>query len=188
MSNLATLSQFRLVGQLESFIIKDSDKIKYLRIKVDEREYWLKIPKKLRQDIDLNLSPGTWLEVTGNRELKKKTGVFKLKAQRINLLSNPDIPCAVIIPETQASETGKTGKILVCQKSSCWKRGGQQLCEALTEKIEQEGLSDRIEVKLTGCLKQCKKGPNMVCLPDKTRYSHAQPNQVDQLLAKHFTP
>ena len=161
MSNLATLSQFRLVGQLESFVIKDSDKIKYLRIKVEEREYWLKIPKKLRRNI---------------------------KAQKINLLSNPDIPCAVIIPETQASETGKTGKILVCQKSSCWKRGGKQLCEALTEKIEQEGLSDRLEIKLTGCLKQCKKGPNMVCLPDKTRYSQVQPNQVDQLLAKHFTP
>lgn len=184
MSNLTTLSQFRLVGQLESFVIKAGDKLKYLRIKVDEREYWLKIPKNLRKEIDLNLSPGTWLEVTGDRELKEKKGFFQLKAQQVNLLPNPDIPCAVIIPRTASQETGK---ILVCQKSSCRKRGAQQLCQRLTQQLEKEGLSDRIEIQPTGCLKQCKHGPNVVVLPDKTRYSEVQPNHVDQLLEKHFT-
>ncbi|MEM8779988.1 MAG: (2Fe-2S) ferredoxin domain-containing protein [Cyanobacteria bacterium P01_G01_bin.49] len=185
MSNLTTLCRFRLVGQLESFVIKGGDKVKYLRIKVDEREYWLKIPKKLRPDLDLTLPTGTWLEVTGNREPKKKTGFFQLKAQEINLLPNPDIPCAVIIPETSSKETGK---ILVCQKSSCWKRGGKEICQQLSEKLENQGLSDRVEIKLTGCLKQCKKGPNVVILPDKTRYSHVQPYHIDQLLDQHFTP
>ena len=59
MSKTTTTSQFRMVGQLESFVIKKGDKIKYLRLKVEEREYWLKIPKKLRSEIDINLFPGT---------------------------------------------------------------------------------------------------------------------------------
>lgn len=185
MSNFTAISQFRLVGQLESLVIKEGNKLKYLRIKVSEREYWLKIPKKLRPQIDLNWPPGIWLEVTGTRETKKKMGFFELTVSTFNLLPNPDIPCAVILPETpnQAS-----GKILVCQKSSCWKRGGEQLCHQLEKQLNHQGLSDRVKIQLTGCLKQCKQGPNVVVLPDKTRYSQVKPDQVTELLDNHFTP
>ena len=185
MSKLTPLSQFRLVGQLESFVIKKGEKLKYLRMKVEEREYWLKIPKKLRQEIDMKMIPGTWLEVTGNRELKKKTGFFELEASTIKLLANPDIPCAVIVPETASSSVGK---ILVCQKSSCWKRGGESICQRLEKQLDEQGLGDRVKIKLTGCLKQCKKGPNVVIMPDKTRYSQVKPRQVPELLDKHFSP
>ncbi|MGB5593544.1 MAG: (2Fe-2S) ferredoxin domain-containing protein [Crocosphaera sp.] len=185
MSKLTPLSQFRLVGQLESFVIKKGDKLKYLRMKVEEREYWLKIPKKLRQDVDRSLLSGTWLEVTGNRELKKKTGFFELEATKVKLLANPDIPCAVIAPEIASSSVGK---ILVCQKSSCWKRGGESICQRLEKQLDDQGLGDRVEIKLTGCLKQCKKGPNVVIMPDKTRYSQVKPRQVQELLDKHFSP
>ncbi len=184
MSKTTTASQFRLVGQLESFVIKKGDKIKYLRMKVEDKEYWLKIPKKLRSEMDINMIPGTWLEVTGNREFKKKKGFFELEASQVKLLANPDKPCAVIAPETESSDAGK---ILVCQKSSCWKRGGKSVCQQLEQELEQQGLSDRVKVKLTGCLKQCKKGPNVVIMPHKARYCKVQPNEVDKLVNKHFT-
>ncbi|MDJ0731488.1 MAG: (2Fe-2S) ferredoxin domain-containing protein [Crocosphaera sp.] len=185
MSKTTTASQFRLVGQLESFVIKKGDKLKYLRMKVEEKEYWLKIPKKLRSEIDINMIPGTWLEVTGNREFKKKKGFFELEASQVKLLPNPDTPCAVIVSET---ESASVGKILVCQKSSCWKRGGQSICQRLEQQLEQQGLSDRVKVKLTGCLKQCKKGPNVVIMPHKARYCQVKPREVEELLTKHFTP
>ena len=185
MSKTTTTSQFRMVGQLESFVIKKGDKIKYLRLKVEEREYWLKIPKKLRSEIDINLFPGTWLEITGNRELKQKKGFFELEASRVKLLQNPDIPCAVIVSEPESTSVGK---ILVCQKSSCWKRGGQSVCQRLEKELEKQGLSDRIKIKLTGCLKQCKKGPNVVVMPHKARYSQIKPGEVGELLTKHFPP
>ncbi len=185
MSKTITTSQFRLVGQLESFVIKKGYKLKYLRMKVEEKEYWLKIPKKLRPEIDINLSTGTWLEVTGNREFKPKKGFFQLEASQVKLLANPDIPCAVIVPEPEATSVGK---ILVCQKSSCWKRGGQSVCQRLEEELEQQGLDDRVKVKLTGCLKQCKKGPNLVIMPHKARYGQVKPREVEELLTKHFSP
>ena len=185
MSKTATISQFRLVGQLESFVIKKGDKVKYLRMKVEEKEYWLKIPKKLRPEIDLNMMPGTWLEITGNREFKKKKSFFELEASQIKLLPNPDIPCAVIVSEPESSSVGK---ILVCQKSSCWKRGGQSFCQRLEQELEEQGLSDRIKIKLTGCLKQCKKGPNVVIMPHKARYCQVKPCEVEELLSRHFNP
>ena len=185
MSKTAIASQFRLVGQLESFVIKKGDKIKYLRMKVEDREYWLKIPKKLRSEIDITLIPGTWLEVMGNREFKKKKGFFELEANRVKLLPNSDKPCAVILSET---ESCSLGKILVCQKSSCWKKGGKSLCQRLEKQVKEQGLEDKVKIKLTGCLKQCKKGPNVVMMPDKARYSQVKPCEVDELLTKHFSP
>ena len=185
MSKTAITSQFRLVGQLESFVIKKGDKIKYLRMKVEDREYWLKIPKKLRSEIELNLIPGTWLEVVGNREFKKKKGFFELEASRVKMLPNPDKPCAVILSENKSCSLGK---ILICQKSTCWKKGGETLCQRLEKQVKEQGLEDKVKIKLTGCLKQCKKGPNVVIMPDKTRYSQVKPREVDELLTKHFNP
>lgn len=185
MSKTTTLSQFRIIGQLESFVIKKGDKLKYLRMKVEEKEYWLKIPKKLRPEIDPTMIPGTWLEITGNREFKKKKGFFELEASRIKLLPNPDIPCAVVVSEPESTSVGK---ILVCQKSSCWKRGGESVCQQLEQELEQQGLSDQVKIKLTGCLKQCKKGPNVVIMPHKARYCQVKPREVEELLTKHFTP
>ncbi|MEL4898528.1 (2Fe-2S) ferredoxin domain-containing protein [Crocosphaera sp. Alani8] len=185
MSKTNTTSQFRIVGQLESFVIKKGDKIKYLRLKVEEREYWLKIPKKLRPEIPLTMVPGTWLEIEGNREFKKSKGFFQLEASQIKLLPNPDIPYAVIVSEP---ESNPVGKILVCQKSSCWKRGGKSVYQRLEQELEQQGLGDRVKVKLTGCLKQCKKGPSLVIMPHKARYGQVKPGQVQELLTKHFNP
>jgi NADH:ubiquinone oxidoreductase subunit E len=78
-----------------------------------------------------------------------------------------------------------TAKILVCEKSSCWKRGGKQLCEAIAQTLKEKGLEDAVEIKRTGCLKQCKEGPNLVILPDKAKYSQVRPYQVASLLEKH---
>ncbi|HAC62989.1 MAG TPA: (Fe-S)-binding protein, partial [Cyanothece sp. UBA12306] len=114
MSNSKIISPFRLVGQLENFVMKDGHKIKYLRVSVAPREFWVKIPKKIRQDLDPNLTPGVWLEVQGDRETKGKMSTFKLKANKVKQLPQPEAPCMMILPEN----TDKR-RILVCQKSSC---------------------------------------------------------------------
>lgn len=181
MSNSTAIAPFRLVGQLESFVMKDGDKVKYLRVSVTPREFWVKIPKQLRQDLSPHLTPGVWVEVQGTRETKGKMGEFKLKANRIQQLTQPESPYVIILPENTDKK-----RILVCQKSSCWKRGGETLCQQLETKLCDRGLGDQVEIKLTGCLKQCKNGPNVVVLPDKARYSQVHPRQVDKLLEKHF--
>ncbi|GBF82838.1 (2Fe-2S) ferredoxin domain-containing protein [Aphanothece sacrum] len=185
MSSLTAVSQFRLVGQLESFVMKEGDKVKYVRIKVIDREYWIKISKKLRQQVDLSMSPGTWLEIIGNREPDGKLGLFKLEATTLKTLSTPDIPCATVL-SGKTDKSTNARRILVCQKSDCWERGGKRVCQQLEKKLSDRGLGDLVEIQLTGCLKQCKKGPNVVVLPDKTRYSQVKPYQVEELLDKHF--
>ncbi|MGH2413781.1 MAG: (2Fe-2S) ferredoxin domain-containing protein, partial [Microcystaceae cyanobacterium] len=170
------------VGQLLGFVIKDGYKIKYLRITFSDREYWIKPAKEIRHQLEQTITPGCWVEVSGERQLCLKTGKLKLKADVVKLATNPHTSQ----PQIAKSKTAKAS-ILVCQKSDCWKQGGKAVCQALTEGLRDRGLEDKVQIKSTGCLKQCKKGPNLVMMPDKARYSHVQPQQIPDLLEKHFT-
>lgn len=179
------VSNFDLVGQLLGFVIKDGYKIKYLRINSEEREYWLKLEKTLRSELDRAISPGCWLEVAGERKLCHKTGKVKLKATSVKVIGDRILACPLPQANCKAQNESKTS-ILVCQKSSCWKRGGQQVCQAILDSLRDRGLADRVQIKTTGCLKQCKQGPNLVMLPDKTKYSQVQPEQISLILEKHI--
>ncbi len=65
------------------------------------------------------------------------------------------------------------------------KRGGDGVCRALESALSDRSLSDEVTIKGTGCMKNCKAGPNLV-MPDKTRYSRIQEKQVPALIDKHF--
>ncbi|BBA78673.1 (Fe-S)-binding protein [cyanobacterium endosymbiont of Rhopalodia gibberula] len=182
MSKFLTISPFRLIGQLENFVMKDGVKTKYLRIRVTSREFWVEIPEKLGAYLDTKLSPKAWLEVEGTRETKSRMGIFKLKAETIKILTQPQEPYVVIMQEKVSKK-----RILVCKQTECWERGGKTLCQQIKTKLVDNGLENQVEIRLTGCLKQCKKGPNVVILPDKIQYNQVSIRQVDNLLKKHFT-
>lgn len=76
--------------------------------------------------------------------------------------------------------------VMVCQKSSCRKRGADQVCQALTESLQDHGLEDQVAIKGTGCMKQCKQGPCVVVMPDKSRYIGLVPQEIPKLVEKHF--
>jgi (2Fe-2S) ferredoxin len=79
-----------------------------------------------------------------------------------------------------------TAKILICQKSDCRKRGGDTVCKVLQQELAQRGLEEQVTIEKTGCLKKCKSGPNLVILPDKTRYSKVEPEAIPVLIEQHL--
>ena len=192
------ISDFTLSGKLLGFVIKDGYKIKYLRIVVAQREYWIKLPKEMRQSFNPEIIPGCWLEITGTRK-QSKTGKLKLEASEVRLVDS-SVPShnlgiaqnsrdAEVGDNLAVNEVAKNAKasptrILVCRKSSCQKKGGKAICQAIEASLQTSGLEGEVEVKLTGCLKQCKKGPNLVI--DKSRYSRVTPEQIPELLARHL--
>ena len=186
------VGDFQLQGQLLGFILKDGYKIKYLKIAFAQREYWIKLPKDLRSQIDRDIVPGCWLDITGHSKKCRKTGKLKLQAVEIKLAKKEEpenkAPVATYNPNSPQTP-GKSSKIriLVCSKSSCRKRGSNALCQALQTHIEDYSLQALTEIKLTGCLKKCKKGPNLVITPDKARYSGVTPEQIPLLLKKHLS-
>lgn len=176
------VSEFSLEGRFLNFVFEDGYKLKYLRMGTSEGECCIKLCKELRASFELKLIPGDWVQVVGEKKLDLKTGKLKLKAERV-------IPAAASHTETipvKTTPVKSKASILVCQKSDCMKRGGKAVCQALQAALSDRDLEDQVAIKGTGCLKQCKSGPNIVVMPDKTRYSRIQSEQIPALIDKHF--
>lgn len=186
------VSEFSLEGKILSLIIEDGYKLKYLQISCDRGvEFLVKLCKELRASLSLVLTPGLRVQIAGEKEHNLKNGKIKLKAYSLKLcgsnnqgLQQLDRPKP---PQTPKAATKTKAKILICQKSDCQKRGGTAICKALEDALNSRGLAEQVTVQGTGCLKQCKAGPNIVVMPDKTRYSRIKPAQIPAILDKHFT-
>lgn len=186
------VSEFDLLGQLQYFLFKKDGQIKYLKLSCDGREYLIKLTKSLRYNFPQTITPGCWLTVKGEQKQYIKTGKLKLKASIVELAearqshNQPELALKNISLNNCSKSAEPSAKVLVCKKSSCWKRGGQAVCQLIEDICRDRDWGDRVEVKTTGCLKQCKQGPNVVMLPSKTRYSNVKPQQVPVLLEKHL--
>ncbi|MDD1429351.1 (2Fe-2S) ferredoxin domain-containing protein, partial [Dolichospermum sp. ST_sed9] len=166
------------------FVIKDGYKLKGLLLGTYEGECYIKLAKHLRSAFDLRLPKGTWLQVVGTKQYNAKKDEVTLVAERVMAASSDMGTVAAQIPAK--TKPAKTQTILVCQKSDCMKRGGKALCQALESELRNSGLEDSVTIKGTGCMKNCKSGPNLV-MPYKTRYSKIQAEQVPALIDKHFS-
>ena len=180
------VSEFTIIGQLEDFVSKSDNCVKYLQLTTSEEDYSIKVAKELRSKLAKHLQPGCWLKVTGMRKYELHKGIVKYKAYRVELLADQlSSQLASNIPTT-ANTAKPRAKVLFCHKSTCWKKGGKATCQLLKSELEKRGIADQVEIKTVGCLKQCKKAPNMVIMPDKARYHNVKPKQVPLFIEKHL--
>ncbi|MBR8835983.1 MAG: (2Fe-2S) ferredoxin domain-containing protein [Stigonema ocellatum SAG 48.90 = DSM 106950] len=195
-SYMTEVSEFCLEGRFLDFVIKDGYKLKGLLLATAEGECYVKLAKHLRAAFDLRLPPGTWLQVVGEKKHDLKTGEVKLKAQQVMTTRQewetsretvPPSPSPRVPMSSNSNANAKKATILVCQKSDCMKRGGKEVCQALQAALSDRSLDSQVTIKGTGCMKNCKAGPNLV-MPDKTRQSRVQASQVPALMDKHFAP
>jgi (2Fe-2S) ferredoxin len=173
-------SDFRVEGQFLGFIVEDGHKLKSLKLSTAQGVYWIKFSKVLRRSLqakDFQLNDK--IIVTGTSKLDVKTGKLKLKAD-------------VVVPQGQEFHnlipTKKAkAKILVCQESSCCKRGAKQVVEALKKTLHDRDLSEHVQVVKTGCMKHCKAGPHLMFMPSSSHYSQINPIEASTIVDKHFT-
>ena len=191
------ISEFTAIGELKDLTVKSNGRVKYLLLSTEEQEYSIKIPKDQPKKLIRQLQPGCKLEITGILKNKLKKEEVEYKASAIKLLAAPttevsgsEVP-QLETPATKNSTTksskSKTGKILICKKSNCWKKGGRESYEVLKNELNKRGLSEDVDIKLTGCLKKCKKAPNLIALPDKKHYIKVKPKQVSTIVEKHLS-
>ncbi len=178
-----TESRFSLEGQFIAFVGDFGKQPKRIRVATLNREHYIKLSKELRSSLSEVLKPGNWLQISGEQKYKKKTGKLKLKADQITSIvpvqQNSVSPLQITAPKTKAC-------VMVCQKSSCRKRGGSKVSQSVAEYLRDCGWENQVTMKGTGCMKQCKKGPCVVFMPDKSRYINVDPKQVPTLMEKHF--
>lgn len=178
------VTEFCFEGRFLDFVIKDGYKLKGLLLWTSEGECYIKLAKHLRSAFDLRLPKGTWLQVVGTKQYNAKKDQVTLVAERV-MAASADMG-TVTAQSLAKTKPAKTQTILVCQKSDCMKRGGKALCQALESELTNHGLENSVAIKGTGCMKNCKAGPNLV-MPDKSRYSKVKAEQVPTLINKHFS-
>jgi len=179
---------FILKGQFVEFIIKDGYKIKGLRLLTQTGEQSIKLSKIARASCPTRLTYGLWLQIWGVQKGDEADRCYK--AERILVMPAPPQSPSSEELRRPMLEAGKSAnfqkaRILVCKKSDCCKRGGTAVTEALEQALRDRQLTDKVSIQFTGCMKQCKAGPNIV-MPDKTRYCRISAHEVPQIIDRHF--
>lgn len=77
-------------------------------------------------------------------------------------------------------------EVLVCGGAGCAAQQGAKIAESFRKKIDEYGLSDKVNVVLVGCVGLCSKGPNVVVYPDHVGYVHVRVEDVGKIVESHF--
>jgi NADH:ubiquinone oxidoreductase subunit F (NADH-binding)/(2Fe-2S) ferredoxin/Pyruvate/2-oxoacid:ferredoxin oxidoreductase delta subunit len=76
--------------------------------------------------------------------------------------------------------------LLVCGGTGCTSSGSLKLVDNLNESINKQGLSDEVEVVVTGCFGFCEKGPIIKIYPDNVFYVSVNPEDADDIVTEHI--
>jgi NADP-reducing hydrogenase subunit HndC len=76
--------------------------------------------------------------------------------------------------------------LLVCGGTSCHSSESDAIVCNLRDELEIRGLSDSVQVILTGCFGFCEKGPIVKVLPDNTYYVQVTPEDAQTIVEEHI--
>jgi NADH:ubiquinone oxidoreductase subunit F (NADH-binding)/(2Fe-2S) ferredoxin/NAD-dependent dihydropyrimidine dehydrogenase PreA subunit len=75
--------------------------------------------------------------------------------------------------------------IAVCSDSGCLSGGGEAVRNALCDVIRRKGITERVEVRLTGCFGFCEQGPIIITRPDEIFYVRVKPKDAEEIIEQH---
>ncbi len=76
--------------------------------------------------------------------------------------------------------------ILVCGGTGCKASQSELIKANFTNRLNEYGLVDDIQVIMTGCFGFCEKGPIVKILPDNTFYTQVTPEDVTEIVDEHI--
>jgi NADH-quinone oxidoreductase subunit F len=74
--------------------------------------------------------------------------------------------------------------VAICAGTGCNAYGSPKVVAAFREEIEKQGLSDRIEIKPTGCHGFCERGTLVLMHPEKQLYQRVKPEAVAEIVRR----
>jgi len=83
-----------------------------------------------------------------------------------------------------AKKNPKRLAIAACVSTGCQALGVQKVLEAFDEEIKKQGLEGKVEIKETGCLGFCEKGPRIVIYPEEIYYFQVKASDVPEIVSK----
>jgi len=78
--------------------------------------------------------------------------------------------------------------VFVCTCPTCIKKDAEEVLQVLRQKVEEQGLIDKVKVSRTGCLSvgECRYGPLVVIYPEGVWYHFVTIKDVDDIIRRHL--
>ena len=83
-------------------------------------------------------------------------------------------------------QAGYARQVLVCGGAGCVSSHCQEVQQALIEALEANGLTDTVQVLVTGCMGTCAAGPVLLVEPDGIFYTKMDPAKVADVVQRHL--
>ena len=74
--------------------------------------------------------------------------------------------------------------IAICVSTGCEALGVKGDLKAFEEQFKKQGLEGKVEIRETGCLGFCEKGPRIVIYPDEIFYFQVKATDVPDIVSK----
>ena len=78
----------------------------------------------------------------------------------------------------------KKPALTLCISTGCEALGAKEVLKAFTEEFKRQGLEGKVDIKETGCLGFCEKGPRVVIYPEEICYFEVQASDVPEVVSK----
>lgn len=115
---------------------------------------------------------------------------YKCKLERKQLGS--DLVFALIMAKTKQKGEPKMNeeathfRIYCCGNVNCLARDADDIWRVLDEQIWLAKLSERVELRRSGCQDHCDFGPNIQIWPGPYRYVELTPAKIKQIVRQHL--
>jgi len=76
--------------------------------------------------------------------------------------------------------------VLVCGGTACCSGGANEIVETFKKSLEANGLAEKVQVVVTGCLGFCEQGPIVKILPQGTFYVQVKAADVEEIVKEHL--
>jgi len=89
------------------------------------------------------------------------------------------------LQERLRANRAEAGTILtVCGGTGCQANRSGAVIDAIRAELVRQGLSDSVQLRITGCQGFCEQGPIMVIDPSNVFYCHIEPEDVGEIIAR----
>ncbi len=72
--------------------------------------------------------------------------------------------------------------LAICAGTGCLASGAANVITAFKQEIEKQGLSEKVDIKETGCPGFCERGPIVVVYPENICYLQTKPEDVEEII------
>ncbi|MEM1369782.1 MAG: (2Fe-2S) ferredoxin domain-containing protein [Cyanobacteria bacterium P01_H01_bin.15] len=183
-----------LKGQFTEVLRSPKGKIKGLQLRTATDTYAIKLPKYLRPMLVRELTLLDFVEVWAYPDEEKWRGINvaplpEREASALRAAWEVAGIAPAIAPDSDHASPANAPlpplRVQVCRKGKCAKRGGQEIIRALETAIAADPQLRNVSVVGVGCMKACKKGPNIKLSNSSKVIGGVTPSDALTIIQRH---